>query len=99
MQQMELPAYEAEILARLGTADESVLTPAAAEGILAITFSPVDKHRMHDLAAKAHSEMLTSEEQREIEAYSRISSLLGIIKSKARRSLKRRIVNGKAKAH
>ncbi len=43
--------------------------------------------------------MLDSEEQAEVEAYSRIGSLLGILKSKARRALKRRTSNGKAKAH
>jgi hypothetical protein len=54
---------------------------------------------MHSLAAKARAGTLTDDEQAQIEAYSRISSLLGILKSKARRALKRRSSNGKAKTH
>ena len=50
-------------------------------------------------AAKARAEALTDDEQAQIEAYSRISSLLGILKSKARRALKRRTANGRAKSH
>jgi len=52
---------------------------------------------MDVLAAKARAGTLTSDEQREVEAYSRVSSLLGVLKSKARRALKRRHTNGKAK--
>ena len=54
---------------------------------------------MHDLAAKARAGKLTADEQAEVEAYSRISSLLGILKSKARRTLKPRTTNGKSKTH
>ena len=54
---------------------------------------------MHELASKARAGALTTNERSEIEAYSRINSLLGIIKSKARRALKRRGTNGKTKAH
>jgi hypothetical protein len=42
---------------------------------------------------------LSIDEQAEVEAYSRIGSLLGILKSKARRALKRRTSNSKAKTH
>ena len=42
---------------------------------------------------------LTSDEQAEVEAYSRIGSLLGMLKSKARRALKGLASNGKAKTH
>jgi len=52
---------------------------------------------MPTLAAKARAGTLTSDELAEVEAYSRIGSLLGILKSKARRALKRRASNGKAK--
>ena len=99
MQQIELPAHEAAILTRLVDSEEPKLSPAAAEGILTIGFSPVDKDRMHILAVKARSGTLTPDERHEIEAYSRISSLLGILKSKARRTLKRRSRSGTAKAH
>ena len=54
---------------------------------------------MRSLAARARDGALTSDEQAEVEAYSRIGSLLGILKSKARRALKRRTSSGKAKTH
>jgi hypothetical protein len=91
------PSKEAAILARLVGTDEPALSPAAAEGILTLRFSPADKDRMNVLAAKARAGTLTDDEQAEVEAYSRVGSLLGILKSKARRALKRRGTNGKAR--
>jgi hypothetical protein len=42
---------------------------------------------MTDLAAKARQGTLTSDEQAEAEGYERVSSFLGLVKSKARCSL------------
>jgi hypothetical protein len=100
MQRTELPYYEAAILGRLVLPDKPSLSPAAAEGLLALGFDQADKDRMHELAAKARDGTFTAAERAEVEAYSRIGSLLGILHSKARRSLKgRRGTNGKAKPH
>jgi hypothetical protein len=99
MHQTDLPYHEAAILSRIAGADEPALSVAAARGLLTLGFSPADKDRMHTLAAKAREGTLTSDEQAEVEAYSRIGSLLGILKSKARRALKRGTSNGKAKTH
>lgn len=97
MRQTELPYHEAAILTRLVGHDEPVLSSATAKAFLALGFGPADKDRMNALAAKARAGKLTGDEFAEVEAYSRISSLLGILKSKARRALKRRVNNGKAK--
>jgi hypothetical protein len=94
-----VPSHDTEILTRLVGADGLTLSPAAAKGILALAFSEADKNRMHSLAAKAREGKLTVSENSEVEAYSRINSLLGILKSKARRALKRHATNGKAKSH
>ena len=99
MRQTELPYHEAAILTRIGGPDELTLSAATAKGILTLGFSSADKDRMHALTAKARDGALTSDEQSEVEAYSRIGSLLGILKSKARRALKRRTSNGTAKTH
>jgi hypothetical protein len=99
MQQTQLPYHEAAILKRLVGPDELALSAATAKGILTLAFSRADKECMHALAAKARAGTLTDDDQAQIEAYSRISSLLGILKSKARRALKRRASNGKAKSH
>jgi cytochrome c553 len=96
MQQTQLACHEADILMRLVGPDKPALSAAAAKGILRLTFSPADKERMHHLATKARAGNLSDNEQAQIEAYSRVSSLLGIMKSMARRTLKCR-VNGKIK--
>jgi hypothetical protein len=90
MQLKEPPSLEAAIIGRLAAADESPLSPEAAEGILAITFDQTDRARMNALAAKARKGTLTPKEEAETEAYSRVGSLLGILKSKARQALKGR---------
>jgi hypothetical protein len=99
MQHTELPYHEAAILTRLVGRDEPVLSSATAKGFLALGYGPTDKNRMHTLAAKARDGTLTADELAEVEAYSRISSLLGILKSKARRVLKHRASNGRVKTH
>jgi plasmid stability protein len=97
MQLMQLPNNEAAILTRLVGPDPATLSPEAARAILTIGFGQADKDRMQALAAKARAGTLTVEEQDEVEAYSRIGSLISILKSKARRSLKnKRGPNGKA---
>ncbi len=80
---------EAAILARLVGSDESAMSASAAKGILRLTLSPADREEMHVLAAKARAGTLSKDEQADVEAYSRISSLLGILKSKARCALER----------
>jgi DNA-binding FadR family transcriptional regulator len=64
-------------------------SPAVARSILELQFSPEDQARMRDLAAKARAGSLNPEEQVEIESYSRVGSILGLMKSKARVSLKK----------
>lgn len=89
---------EAAILGRLLEPEKPTLTPEAAKVLLGLDFRREDKDRMNTLAAKARAGSLTPEEQREIDAYSRIGSLVSILKSKARLSLKgRRAANGKTR--
>ncbi len=90
MQLREPPSLEAAIICRLAASGESSLSPEAAEGILAITFDQTDRDRMDALSAKARKGTLTPNEGAEAEAYSRVGSLLGILKSKARQALKGR---------
>jgi hypothetical protein len=90
MRSSELPAKEAAIIARLGAGDQPSLSAEAARGVLAIAFGLSDKRRMDTLAAKARHGTLTPDEEAEAEAYTRVGSLLGILKSKARQTLKAR---------
>jgi hypothetical protein len=97
-EQATLPHHEAAILGRLITPEENSFSPAAAKAILTLGYAKTDKERMQQLAAKAREGTLSSQELAEVEAYSRIGSLLGVLKSKARRALKGRTSNGK-KSH
>lgn len=81
---------EATILARVISSESPGLSPAVAEELLKWGFSDADKQRMSDLAAKARKKTLSEAEQAEIEGYERVSSFLGLVKSKARRSLQAR---------
>jgi len=93
----QLPNNEAAILTRLVGPDPATLSPEAAQAILTIGFGQADKDRMQALAAKAQAGTLTVKEEGEVEAYSRVGSLISILKSRARRSLKNnRVPNGKA---
>jgi hypothetical protein len=82
----------------MAESDEPRLTKSVAEQISSLGFSAADTERMHKLAAKAHEGTLTDKEQAEAETYSRIGSLLGSLKSKARRSLKDHSPDGHSNA-
>lgn len=87
---------EAVILRRAIEPERPTLSAAAARALLAIDFSPTDKSRMRDLAARARACALTAAEQAEIDTYGRVGSLLSILRSKARRSLKQRTKPGRS---
>jgi hypothetical protein len=97
MKLKEQPNTEWAILGRVFGPKGEALSPAAAEGILALKLGPADVERMHTLAAKAQATPLTAEELAEVEAYGRVGSLLGILKSRARRALKNRRGNGRSR--
>lgn len=78
---------ETMILARVIGQNESTLPPAVAQEFLRWTFTESDRQRMNDLAAKSRAGNLTPDEQAEAEGYERVSSFLGILKSRARGSL------------
>ena len=79
--------YDAEILARVISPERPMLSPHAAREVLKLSFSDADRERMAALAVKARDGTLSADEQAEAAGFERISSLLGLMKSKARRSL------------
>ena len=62
------------------------MTPALAEGILALDFPEDDAARIEDLNVRANEGQLNDDEQSELEAYINISDLLAYWQSKARRA-------------
>lgn len=61
----------------------------AARALLRLEFAPEDKVRMRELAAKARDGALTAAEQEEIRTYERMGNLLALMKSFARKRLKK----------
>ncbi|AUX46310.1 hypothetical protein SOCE26_078150 [Sorangium cellulosum] len=80
---------EAAILSRLIRPERDDLSPEAAQSILQLAFDEQDRARMHELAVRAQSGELTDGEQVELESYRRVGRILDLLRSKARRSLKR----------
>ena len=80
--------HDGAIWGRLLGSNKATLMPQVARSILELEFTPEDIARMHELSRKAKQGPLTPEEQDEVESYSRVGSILGIMKSKARVALK-----------
>jgi hypothetical protein len=64
------------------------LPPAEARALLHLKLAEADLDRADALAAKARAGELTQEEERELDNYLTIGSVLEFLKSKARRSLR-----------
>ncbi len=79
---------EIDILARILGHDQGQLPPNVARYILKLGFSDEDRARMHDLAARNQEDALLPGEKEEMFAYAKAGSLLGILKSGARRVLR-----------
>lgn len=80
---------EVEIFSRLFQPENADLTADAARSLLAVEFTEADQQRMHELAGKAQQGRLSEQEQDEADSYSFVGNVLGILKSKARRSLEK----------
>jgi uncharacterized protein YnzC (UPF0291/DUF896 family) len=80
---------ENAILSRLIRPEDDTLSPPAAEGWLAVRFQKPELDRMHELVTKNQDGMLTAKEKHELENYRRVSFMLDLMHSKARRSLKK----------
>jgi hypothetical protein len=79
---------EVSILARVFDDERGLLPPELARSIMEVEFSERDKARMHDLAVRNQADALTPAEKEELCAFAKAGTLLGILKSKARRTLK-----------
>ncbi len=78
---------EMAILRRIVDPEQPLLSTEAAQAILRLDFSAADRARMNELAAKNRDGKLTASEEQELDNYIRVGQTLGILQSKARRSL------------
>jgi len=79
---------EMAILRRIVDPEQPFLSDEAARAILRLDFSAADRARMNQLAAKNREGKLTPTEEQELNSYIRVGQTLGILQSKARRSLR-----------
>lgn len=79
---------EVTILARVLGNGKGQLPVEVARYILDLGFSDRDKLRMRELASRNQTDALPSSEKQELFGYAKAGSLLSILKSKARRTLK-----------
>jgi hypothetical protein len=84
-----VPNGEAAILGRLIRPERDDLSPDAARSILKLDFDDQDRARMHELALKAQQGALSVADAAELASYRGVGRLLELMRSKARRSLKR----------
>jgi hypothetical protein len=82
---------EIAILARILGNDRGALPTSMARYILNRNFNERDKVRMHELITRNQAGSLSAAEKEELMAYARAGTLLSILKSKARRTLRMRI--------
>jgi hypothetical protein len=80
--------FGTEILYRTIRPDRGDLAVDTARWLLCVRLSVEDVDKVNCLAAKARSGTLTSEERSELDEFERITSLLELMQSKARLSLK-----------
>ncbi|MBI3756735.1 MAG: hypothetical protein HY267_02040 [Deltaproteobacteria bacterium] len=87
---------EMAILRRVVDPEQPFLSTEAARAILRLDFQVRDRTRMNQLAAQNRAGKLTPTEEQELNSYIRVGQMLGILQSKARRSLR---AVGKSKTH
>lgn len=79
---------ELTIFDRILKQGKRALSPTLARYVLTLDFSPEDKDHMHALAVRNQGGLLSGAEKEELLGYARAGCLLGILHSKARKSLK-----------
>jgi hypothetical protein len=78
----------ADILGRFIEPEKPDMPPEVARYVLAMNFRAADLDRMDELAGKSRDGQVTEDESHELEDYLRVSDLLALMQSKARRSLR-----------
>ena len=82
---------EVDIFRRIVDPEAPFLSEEAARGILSLDFSATDRQRMNELAARNREGRVSPAEEQELSNYIRVGQILGILQSKARRSLQRHV--------
>jgi hypothetical protein len=86
---------EWKILVRFLCNEDGQLPDEIARYILSLKISERDQARMHDLIVRNQNDELTLAEKEEMFAFGRATSMLSILKSKARRALGIKLKTGR----
>jgi hypothetical protein len=78
---------EVDIFRRIVDPEKPFFSEEAARGILRLQFAKADQERMNKLALRNREGRISPSEEQELENYIRVGQILGILQSKARRSL------------
>jgi hypothetical protein len=87
MSTQQVRENEITILARFLGNEDGQISHEFARHLLELQVSDRDKARMHDLAVRNQDDALSPAEKEEMFAYGKATTLLSILKSKARRTL------------
>jgi hypothetical protein len=82
-------SQETEILSRVIGPENPSFSAEVARSILALGFGDTDNERMNELAAKAQQGTLDEQEESLLNAYMFVGSVVDLMHSKARLSLKK----------
>ena len=83
-------ASEVAILGRILSKGKKEFPLSVARFLSQVEFSKEDKTRIHELAAKNQSGLLSTKEAEELQGYAKAGCLLGILQAKARAVLKKK---------
>jgi hypothetical protein len=89
MSSMRTISHDADILSRVVNPTQANLAPEVARAFLQFEFPQKDRDRMHVLAVKAQQGTLLADEEDELQSYRRIGYFLDLMRSKARKTLKK----------
>lgn len=77
----------ADIFERIVRPDAGDFSPDLAQYVLGMRFAPEQVSRYESLAGRVQDGSLSPDERVELDAYAQANAILGMMKSKARRSL------------
>jgi hypothetical protein len=83
-----LPPSEVTILSKVFLRNRDAIPKEQARYLVGLGFSHEDKERMKELARKNREGEISAEELHELDSYVKVSDLLAIVQSKARKILK-----------
>jgi hypothetical protein len=86
---MKLKETDSEILGRLLCLEGKRLSTEKAHLVLSLKFSSEDRRRIDELGEKSNEGTLSVREKELYDAYVRVTDFLGILQSRARRSLRK----------